>query len=255
MRAIQKRLDIEVKQRNNSSELSSDKPDPLFIARQYKDEYIILLCALYAYGKASLIVRFLEKLDFSLLNESDEIIKKELSSSYYRFQNASDVAQSFISFKRLKHKASLNDIFLGAYKKDASVLEGIDAIITAIADVSDYKSQGYTFLVSKNFKRDKIGNIKEIGNGAYKRWNMYLRWMVRKDELDLGLWKGVDTKDLILPLDTHTFKVSQKLGLLTRKTYDLKSALEITESLRAFDKKDPIKYDFALYRLGQEQIV
>ena len=84
---------------------------------------------------------------------------------------------------------------------------------------------------------------------------MYLRWMVRKDELDLGLWKGVDTKDLILPLDTHTFKVSQKLGLLKRKTYDLKSALEITESLRAFDKKDPIKYDFALYRLGQEQIV
>ena len=84
---------------------------------------------------------------------------------------------------------------------------------------------------------------------------MFLRWMVRKDELDLGFWKGIDKKDLILPLDTHTFKVSQKLGLLKRKTYDLKSAIEISKKLKEFDKNDPIKYDFALYRIGQEKIL
>ena len=84
---------------------------------------------------------------------------------------------------------------------------------------------------------------------------MFLRWMVRSDELDLGLWNGVNKKDLILPLDTHTFKVSQKLGLLNRKTYDLKSALEITSALKKFDINDPIKYDFALYRIGQEKIL
>ncbi len=84
---------------------------------------------------------------------------------------------------------------------------------------------------------------------------MFLRWMVRNDCLDLGLWKEVSTSDLILPLDTHTFKVSQKLGLLTRTTYDLKSALLITQKLKTFDAIDPIKYDFALYRLGQERIL
>jgi len=81
---------------------------------------------------------------------------------------------------------------------------------------------------------------------------MYLRWMVRSDSIDLGLWSGVDKGDLLMPLDTHTFKVSLKLGLLKRKTYDLKAVIELTESLKRFDSTDPIKYDFALYRIGQE---
>ena len=104
-------------------------------------------------------------------------------------------------------------------------------------------------------KRDKNNVIKQIGNSPYKRYNMFLRWMVRCDNLDLGLWQNVDKKDLLLPLDTHTFKVSQRLGLLSRKTYDLKSAILITEKLKEFDPLDPIKYDFALYRLGQERIL
>ena len=84
---------------------------------------------------------------------------------------------------------------------------------------------------------------------------MYLRWMVRHDHIDMGLWSRVDKKDLIMPLDTHTFKVSHKLGLLTRKTYDLQAAIELTETLSLFDAQDPVKYDFAIYRLGQEQLV
>ena len=84
---------------------------------------------------------------------------------------------------------------------------------------------------------------------------MFLRWMVRDEQLDLGLWKNVSKKDLILPLDTHTFQVSLKLNLLKRKTYDLASAIEVTEKLKLFDMTDPIKYDFALYRIGQEKII
>jgi uncharacterized protein (TIGR02757 family) len=79
--------------------------------------------------------------------------------------------------------------------------------------------------------------------------------MVREDNLDLGIWKGVNKKDLILPLDTHTFNVSKRIGLLNRKTYDLKSAIDITKKLKHFDKEDPIKYDFALYRIGQEKLI
>jgi uncharacterized protein (TIGR02757 family) len=252
---IKQLLDNEVENRNKNDEINYDKPDPLLIARRYDDEFIILLCALFAYGNAKLIVKFLDSLDFSLLEKSDEIIDKELDKFYYRFQNAQDIKMIFKTFKRMKNEDSLNNIFVNAYKKENFILEGIDALIQKIHNISNYNSQGFTFLVSSPFKRDKAGLIKENGNAPYKRWNMYLRWMVRDDNLDLGLWKNIDKKDLILPLDTHTFKVSQKLGLLDRKNYDLKSALMITDKLKEFDKTDPIKYDFSLYRIGQEKII
>ncbi|AXH15391.1 TIGR02757 family protein [Malaciobacter mytili] len=252
---IKELLDNEVCTRNQDCELTYDKPDPLLVASRYKDEYIILLCALFAYGKASLIVKFLDSLDFSLLEQSEQEINKALDSFYYRFQNSEDIKTIFKTFKRLKQMDSLNNLFLSAYKKENNVLEGIDFLIKKIYEVSNYNSQGFTFLVSSAFKRDKNNNIKEIGNAPYKRWNMFLRWMVRNDSLDLGLWSGINKSDLILPLDTHTFQVSQKLGLLNRKTYDLKSALLVTEKLKEFDNNDPIKYDFALYRIGQEKII
>jgi len=248
-------LDIEVNSRNTNFELSYEKPDPLLVAKKQNDDFAILLCALFAYGNAKLIVKFLDSLDFSLLNESEEKIEKELKNHYYRFQNSTDIIMAFKTFRRLKQESSLENMFYEAYKKDNCVLEGIDEVIKKIHLVSNYKTGGFNFLVSNLFKRDNKGLIKEVGNSAYKRWNMFLRWMVRDDNLDLGRWKNIDKKDLILPLDTHTFNVSLKLGLLNRKTYDLKSAILITQKLKEFDKSDPIKYDFAIYRLGQEKIV
>jgi len=79
--------------------------------------------------------------------------------------------------------------------------------------------------------------------------------MVRVDNLDMGLWSKIDKADLIMPLDTHTFQVSLRLGLLKRKTYDMKASLELTQRFKSFDEHDPIKYDFALYRLGQEKLM
>jgi uncharacterized protein (TIGR02757 family) len=247
-------LDKEVEQRDCEGELCLDRPDPLLVASKHKDEYIALLCALFGYGKASLIVKFCDSLDYDLLDSDEGKIKKELSSFYYRFQNSDDVIAIFIALSRLKKQSSLNNLFIKGYKKENSVLEGMEAIIKAIYEIYEYNSRGYQFLVGTIPKKDKSGNIKEIGNAPYKRWNMYLRWMVRKDTLDMGLWNGVDKSDLILPLDTHTFNVSKRLGLLNRKTYDLKSALLITDKLKIFDKNDPIKYDFAIYRLGQEKL-
>ena len=75
--------------------------------------------------------------------------------------------------------------------------------------------------------------------------------MVRKDALDLGLWSEISLQDLLMPLDTHTQKMALKWELLKRKSYDFKAVLELTQKLKEFDPKDPIKYDFALYRLGQ----
>jgi len=240
-------LDSEVESRNNSNEISIDKPDPLLIASQYNDESIALICALFAYGNARLIVKFLQSLDFSLLEASDEKIKQTLSSHYYRFQNSEDVSTLFIAIKRLKEIDSIENIFYAGYKKDEDILEGLWSFIKTLKKTYPYKSRGYDFLTGSVPK-------KLTGMGTYKRYMMYLRWMVRKDALDLGLWTKIDKKDLLLPLDTHTFKVSQRLGLLKRKTYDMKAAIEVTNRLRKFDKKDPIKYDFALYRLGQEKL-
>ena len=253
---LKKLLNDEVNSRNNKDELCIEsRPDPLIIAKRHNDEYIALVCALFAYGKASFIVKFLDTLDFDLLNQSEDKIKKSLTQHYYRFQNSEDIIAFFIALKRLKQKHTLNELFLLAYTNNHNVLEGIEYLITQIKNANTHVSQGYNFLVGKSLKRDSEGNIKYIGNAPYKRWNMYLRWMVRKDELDMGLWSGVNKADLILPLDTHTFKVSKHLGMLDRKTYDLKSALLITEKLKEFDKEDPIKYDFALYRIGQEKLL
>lgn len=240
-------LDEEVEKRNCSSEISENKPDPLLIATKYQDETIALICALFAYGNARLIVKFLQSLDFSLLEQSDNEITKTLSSHYYRFQNSEDIASLFIALKRLKEIESIENIFYAGYKKEENVLDGLWEFIETLKSILPYKSRGYNFL---------LGSVpqKMTAIGTYKRYMMYLRWMVRKDNLDLGLWTKIDKKDLLLPLDTHTFKVSQRLGLLKRKTYDMKATIEITQRLRKFDKNDPIKYDFALYRLGQEKI-
>jgi len=251
---IKQLLDKEVQNRNSIDELSLDKPDPLIIAKRYNNEWISLICALFAYGNAGQIVKFLNSLDFDLLDSSEQIISKNLQDKYYRFQKNVDVINIFIAIHRLKQKSSLEDIFLKGYKKQNSVLDGILTIIQSIQEINPYISYGYKFLISKEPKLDKNGNIKLIGNSPYKRYNMFLRWMVRDDNLDMGLWKNVSKKDLILPLDTHTFKVGQKLGLLNRKTYDLKSAVLITEQLKKFDPNDPMRYDFAIYRIGQEKI-
>lgn len=87
---------------------------------------------------------------------------------------------------------------------------------------------------------------------ACKRINMFLRWMVRKDNngVDFGCWQQIRTDQLICPLDVHVERVARKLGLLTRKQTDWLAAVELTENLKAFDMTDPVKYDFALFGSG-----
>jgi uncharacterized protein (TIGR02757 family) len=217
----------------------------MLIAREYKDESISLICALFAYGNAKQIVKFLLTFDFDLLEANEDKIRKQLNKHYYRFQNATDIAEFFITLKRAKQESSLEDIFYKGYQKQNQVLDGLESIISWLWTLNSYNSRGYKFLLgSAPDKKSK---------STYKRWNMYLRWMVREDNIDLGLWKSVNKADLLLPLDTHTFAVSHSLGLLKRKTYDLKAVVELTKNLKKFDYADPIKYDFALYRIGQEK--
>lgn len=248
MQEIKEMLDAEVVKRNRCDEVSLDNLDPILVAHRYKDSTISLICALFAYGNVKQIVKFLDSLDFSLLKKSDEEIKEKLKNHYYRFQKSQDVIALFIALKRLNKKMTLEEVFKSGYEKNKNVIEGINETIEMLNSLYPHDSQGYNFLISKVTKKTK-------GSGALKRWMMYLRWMVRDDNIDMGLWNGIDKSDLIMPLDTHTFNVSKKLGLLKRKTYDLEAAIELTKTLKRFDDKDPLKYDFALYRIGQSKIL
>ncbi len=245
---VKKLLDAEVAKRNCEGEICEDRLDPVIVAHKYRDETISLICALFAYGNVKQIVRFLSSLDFSLLQKSDEEIREALKNHYYRFQKSDDIIVLFIALKRLSEKTTLEEVFKSGYSKNRSAVEGINELIKTLQNLYPYQSQGYNFLISQV-------TLKTKGVGALKRWMMYLRWMVREDNIDMGLWSEINRADLIIPLDTHTFNVSKKLGLLNRKSYDLEAAVELTNSLKVFDDEDPLKYDFALYRIGQEKLL
>jgi uncharacterized protein (TIGR02757 family) len=246
--ALYKLLEEELKKRDCIQELCDEqRPDPLMVAKKYNQEDIALICALFSYGNAKAIVKFLNTLDFSLLKQDDKDIEQKLQNHYYRFQSSQDIIELFKTVKHLESKKSIEEIFKIGYKKQNSVMDGLGSLLSFMYDSNSYRSKGYEFLLGK------IPTCK--ATTTYKRWHMYLRWMIRRDNLDLGLWHDIDTRDLLLPLDTHTFKVGQKLGLIRRKTYDFKAVLEITNALKRYDCHDPVKYDFALYRIGQEKLL
>jgi uncharacterized protein (TIGR02757 family) len=152
----------------------------------------------------------------------------------HRTFNSLDLQQFFLSLKKIYEKGGLEKSFMGT-----NVQERI-----------------------MNFRREFTSHFAEsrtmkhvsdpASNSSAKRLNMFLRWMVRSDKkkVDFGIWKTISTSELMLPLDVHTGNVGRKLGLLKREQNDWKAVEEITEALRKFDKKDPIKYDFALFGLG-----
>jgi len=244
---LRERLEIEAQKRNSPDELSLKRPDPLLVARELDDDRAILLCALFAYGNAAKIVELLRSFDFTLLDKDESLIRNRLKEKYYRFQSSEDVIEIFITMSRLE-EGEMEEVFMDGYRRDGSVIEGVFKLIELFGKVNRYESRGYRFLT---------GTIPDNAkpSSPYKRWMMFLRWMVRKDALDLGRWSGVSRSDLVIPLDTHTFKTGLSLGLLKRRSYDWKAAVQLTESLKEFSPEDPVKYDFALYRIGQERLL
>lgn len=247
MNTIQEYLEKQVAARNCDSELCEERPDPLMIARLYRDPHHALTCALFAYGNVKAIIAFIASLDIGLQKLSEDELRFEVKNKYYRFQKSEDVVQWFLTLQKLIAMGGAESVFMQGYRT-GGVIEGLSELIDTLYTLNPYRSQGYEFLIGK-----PIQSIAKAS--AMKRWMMYLRWMVRKDELDMGLWKSMKPSDLIMPLDTHTFNVSRRLGLLERKQCDLRAAMELTETLRQFDPLDPLKYDFALYRIGQEKIL
>ncbi|WP_104722020.1 TIGR02757 family protein [Helicobacter mesocricetorum] len=222
---------------NTSYSISESLPDPLGIARDFRDDKVALFCALFSYGNVKAIINFLQSCNLHSL-KSSQIAQCTMKS--YRFQTNQEIQDFFESL------INCNNLYRTFYKnyKNGSIIEGIYSLQHLLYEKLSLNTQGLRFL---------IGNPH--CSSPMKRWNMFLRWMVREDCLDLGLWGDIKKSDLILPLDTHTFRVSQRLGILKRKTYDLQAALEVSNFLKTLDKHDPIKYDFALYRIGQLKLI
>jgi uncharacterized protein (TIGR02757 family) len=109
-----------------------------------------------------------------------------------------------------------------------------------------------TFFSHEHLSRTQKHVSDPFKNSSCKRLNMYLRWMVRRDDkgVDLGLWKDFKMSQLSCPLDVHSGTVARKLGLLTRKQNDWKAVEELDSALRLLDPEDPVKFDFALFGMG-----
>lgn len=230
--------------KKNTFHSLNEYPDPLQVVKMYQNDenfYIIaLICALFAYGNAKAIVKFLNSFDFSLLNKDN----LQNIDYIYRFQNKEDIRQILLTMKKFKNKHCLKEFceksYKINYKKENVLLYVIFDLIKEIYALNNYKSYGYSFYFSK------INNTS-----AYKRYCMFFRWMCRKDELDFGCFKQISTKDLLIPLDVHTHKMALKLQLTANKQANQKTMLELSKKLKEFDENDPIKYDFALYRISQ----
>jgi uncharacterized protein (TIGR02757 family) len=203
--------------------------------RDRKDREIAgFLASQFAYGKIELFKRFLTSL-FERMGQSPALFVRKgdftsFQGLYYRFQKEEDIADLFKTLKRIVDEfGSIGNMIAGFYAGNTR---------EALWKAREYllgDSNRLIFFFPKRLKTNPL-----------KRWNLYLRWMVRKDEVDVGLWEFVDRKDLIIPLDTHIFKIGRCLGWTASKAQSYKAAQEITEALKKFDPEDPLKYDLFL---------
>lgn len=173
-----------------------------------------------------------------LLEVSWEELKGSLTGFSHRFATGENLAALLIGVGRLiKRHGSLYAAFLGGFdEQDGNVLPGLSHFANAIAAGAP----------------DDPGHLLPIPNrgSACKRLNLFLRWMVREDEIDPGGWRRIPASHLIIPLDTHLHRAGLNLGFTKRKQGNMKTALEVTNGFRELSPMDPVKYDFILTRLG-----
>jgi len=167
---------------------------------------------------------------------------KKLVNFKHRTFNSTDLAYFLEWFQwYYRENDSLEDAFASYIKpgdtSTENALIGFSDLFCSLPDFPD---------------RTKKHIATPARGSSCKRLNMYLRWMVRKDDrgVDFGIWDKIKASQLVCPVDLHVERVARKLGLIDRAKPDWKGAIELTEKLKAFDPNDPVKYDFALFGLG-----
>ena len=175
--------------------------------------------------------------EFILNYTENDLIK--LKPFIHRTFNGIDLIQFIISLNHIYlNHSGLENIFSNNIEND-SLQYGISKLKEIFFEIP------HSLRTTKHISDPMKGS-------AAKRINMFLRWMIRKDDngVDFGIWKDISPKYLSCPLDVHTGNVARKLGLISRKQNDYKTVIELDKKLREFDVNDPVKYDFALFGLG-----
>lgn len=222
-------------------------PDPLECvprAGEFRDvELSAFLAALFAYGRADLIVR----------NVSG--ILAELGPRPHAALMQGEYQERFKGWKYRFHKRAdllwlldrLRAIYAGHGTLENAFCAAPGDMAARLAAFAGLFHGGKKPSAAKSFL------VPSPANGsACKRMNLFLRWMVRKDDVDIGLWTRISPAELIMPLDVHVNRIAGRLGLANPKgAANLKKALALTERFREFDAADPVRYDFALCSLGK----
>ncbi len=232
-------------------DIATIAPDPLELVLRFRDprdqEVAGLLAAAFAYGRADIIVANIG------------VVLARMTPSPYRYLAAFDrkeAARRFAGFAHRFHKTrelvELFDCLAAAIRTHGT----LGALFEACHDARDADIGP----ALARFTRALIGSRRSPAlrylltspddGSACKRMNLYLRWMIRRTSPDLGLWTFADPAKLVMPLDTHIHRITSFLGLNTRKSADWQTARALTDRLAAFDRTDPVRYDFALCRLG-----
>ena len=232
---------------NNPKFIESDPIQiPHLFSKKEDIEIAAFLTATISWGNRKMIIKNASKMmdlldnspyDFIINHQENDL--NSLDGFVHRTFNSIDLTQ-FI--KSLQH----------IYKKHL----GLENVLKIGDNETSYKNAIHhlkqVFFEIEHQQRTQKHISDPLKNSAAKRINMFLRWMVRKDNagVDFGLWKTHNPANLSCPLDVHSGNVARKLQLLLRKQNDWKALSELDNNLRKLDKLDPVKYDFALFGLG-----
>jgi uncharacterized protein (TIGR02757 family) len=225
-------------------------PDPLEFLYRYDDlkdrEVAGFIASSLAYGRVAQILKsvsgVLDKMgpspyDF-LLSATPSYLLRIYSDFKHRFTTAEELALMLIGVKSVVQRFdSLYNCFLSGFNNNhETVLGGLSFLLNELRS-------------NLNCGSNSLLPLPEKGS-ACKRLNLFLRWMVREDNVDPGGWNRVSPAKLCIPLDTHMHRICLLLGLTGRKNVDIKTTLEITKAFHTIAPDDPVRYDFALTRLG-----
>jgi len=224
-------------------------PDPLHFVYRYETkqdrELAGFIASSLAFGRVSQINRSLQILFRRIGSPTHYVKSRRLSSMKndfvdfrHRFANGEDLVVLLVALKRtIQTYGSLSFCFeRGVESADETLFPALAALVGRLKDFMEGRP---TFLLPDPGKRS-----------AVKRLNLFLRWMIRHDHVDPGVWEGLPKAKLIIPLDTHMYRACLNIGFTQRRQPNLRTALEVTECFRKINPDDPVKYDFALTRLG-----
>lgn len=225
-------------------------PDPLEFLYLYDDlkdrEIVAMIASALAYGRVAGILKSVGRVlgitgpspyEY-VINCDYETVRNDLDGFVHRFATGDSVAALLSGVSGvIKEYGSLYACFCEGIKKtDETILPALNHLVDRM-------------LLNQHGRAGHLVALPAKGS-ACKRMNLFLRWMIRNDNVDPGGWDDIPSSKLIVPLDVHMHRISTALGLTSRKQGNMKTALEITSGFRRFCSDDPVKYDFALTRFG-----